>query len=895
MMKGVKKLLLCLIVIAAVSLAEIMPVFATSPGGSGSEVMAPKKIVSLVFDDSSSMYEDGVDSWAEANYATQVFAALMNPQDEFYITYMSKCDVDGAGNVIGSAGEVDISDPQAAADKIRTTMTDWNLTPIESVMVAEEQLASIDESDPTTQFWLVIMTDGEFQINTDNETYQSIQKACDELKGTPMSNGSPLRIFYYGIGSSSYSVKDDPGNGLEAEKSDDIVGTLNDVANTIAGRLKYDDKDIKFVGEKTIEVSSRIPLYSLSAFTQNSQAEVTSAKTEDTEGNELVLDFNNAKVQSPEPEDVFGPKSERVDGFEDIESPDLHGNVSVISNQDQVIPAGKYTIEFSAPIDKKSLVLMYQPAVTLALTMFIDGNEVKTGAQVTEGSDIELRMTLVDPSTGKEMDKSLLPSGTDYEIVEKWDQGTETASGFTMSVDDIQAGSYSFTGQMTIPGMIPVYSNTISIDVLEYKPDPGIHLKIIQKGSVEDVIVYDNIDGTNLLGSVEADDVITVNAEAIDKNTGEPIDAAKLSATENWNISYQVNGNEEGSKPSNEYRDIKLIAGDNAIVCDYEAGDLAAQEIVEFNVPNPSVYALEAENDPGSFYRKELNKKENVDKAPVIWIVRDEDADRDGIGDGHPQRLSKNETTGTRQLKLDKDNVTVERDDFGLLLNRVGFLNARIELVQNDDGSYSAVPRTGFFRKLLFPYLITTGNYHAIAVLDANSAQQEVVVEVRGKLSDWITLIIELCVIFTICYILYLIFWKPKFKKDRKLHIYAFARGEDDELSPIAAQTRTMFLKPYGEGSPLRFIRPGPSCHRIPYIGIKIYPSTTGQPQFNPDEVGCYWGTARGDDFVEILEKIKEQTERRDNGKGHNHSKPVSLGGVRTYFAKDDNTLYAID
>ena len=886
-MKNVKKLLLCLTVIVAVFAASIVPASATSQGGSGSEIKAPKKIVSLVFDDSSSMYGDNegtlFDSWAEANYATQVFAALMNPQDEFYITYMSELE----------AREVDISDPQAAADEIRTKMTNWNLTPLNSVDVAEEKLESISDSDPTTQYWLVIMTDGIFQRR--ESQYDDIIAACNALKGKPMSNGSPLRVFYYGIGSNSEEVPEDSANGLESVNSDNIVETLNDVANAISGRLKYDDKDIKFVDEKTIEVSSRIPLYSLSAFTQNSQAEVTSAKTEDTEGNELILDFNNAKVQSPEPEDVFGPESERIVGFEDIESPNLHGNVSVISNQDQVIPAGKYTIEFSAPIDKKSLVLMYQPAVTLALTMFIDGNEVKTGAQVTEGSDIELRMTLVDPSTGKEMDKSLLPSGTDYGIVEKWDQGTETTSGFTMNVDDIQHGSYSFTGQMTIPGMIPVYSNTISIDVLEYKPDPGIHLKIIQKGSVEDVIVYDNIDGTNLLGSVEADDVITVNAEAIDKNTGEPIDAAKLSAAENWNISYQVNGNEEGSKPSNEYRDIKLIAGDNAIVCDYEAGDLTAQEIVEFNVPNPSVYALEAENDPGSFYRKELNKKENVDKAPVIWIVRDEDADRDGIGDGHPQRLSKNETTGTRQLKLDKDNVTVERDDFGLLLNRVGFLNARIELVQNDDGSYSAVPRTGFFRKLLFPYLITTGNYHAVAVLDANSAQQEVVVEVRGQLSDWITLIIELCVIFTICYILYLIFWKPKFKKDRKLHIYAFARGEDDELSPIAAQTRTMFLKPYGEGSPLRFIRPGPSCHRIPYIGIKIYPSTTGQPQFNPDEVGCYWGTARGDDFVEILEKIKEQTERRDNGKGHNHSKPVSLGGVRTYFAKDDNTLYAID
>lgn len=885
MMKGVKKLLLCLIVIAAVSLAEIMPVFATSQGGSESEVRAPKKIVSLVFDDSSSMYMDGdenlYDFWAEANYATQVFAALMNPQDEFYITYMSEL----------VAREVDLSDPQAATDEIRTKRTDWYLTPLNSVDVAEKKLESISDSDPTTQYWLVIMTDGIFQKK--ESEYDDIIDACNALKGKPMSNGSPLRVFYYGIGSNSGKVPGDSANGLETVNSDNIVKTLNDVANAISGRLKYDDKNIKFVDEKTIEVSSKIPLYSLSAFTQNSQAEVTSAKTENAEGNELELDFNNVKVESPVPEDVFGPGSEP--GYENLEAPDLHGNVSVISNQDRVIPAGKYTIEFSAPIDKKSFVLMYQPAVTLALTMFIDGNEVKTGAQVTEGSDIELRMTLVDPSTGKEMDKSLLPSGTDYGIVEKWDQGTETASGFTMTVDDIQPGSYSFTGQMTIPGMIPVHSNTISIDVMEYRPDPGIHLKIIQKGSVEDVIVYDNIDGTNLLGSVEADDVITVNAEAIDKNTGEPIDTAKLSVTENWNISYQVNGNEEGSKPSNEYRDIKLLSGDNVIVCDYEAGDLTAQEIVEFNVPNPSVYALEAENDPGSFYRKELNKKENVDKAPVIWIVRDEDADRDGIGDGHPQRLSKNETTGTRQLKLDKDNVTVERDDFGLLLNRVGFLNARIELVQNDDGSYSAVPRTGFFRKLLFPYLITTGNYHAIAVLDANSAQQEVVVEVRGKLSDWITLIIELCVAFIIYYILYLIYWKPKFDKRVELNISAYSRGDYGELAPITALSGTDKMKTYGDGSVLRYIRPGPAYHIVKYVMIKVYPSTQGKPQFNPNEVGYKWGYAEGDDFDKIMDAIEEDTKERSEGAGHGKPKPVRLGSVRIYFAANEHTLFAVD
>jgi len=875
-MKNVKKLLLCLTVIVAVFAASIVPASATSQGGSASEIKAPKKIVSLVFDDSSSMYWGEIDSWAEANYATQVFAALLNPQDEFYITYMSEM----------VAREVDLSDPQAAADKVRTTQTRWSGTPLQSVEVAQQKLESINESDPNTQYWLVIMTDGVFDNVGSN--YEDIIDACDSLKGKTMSNGSSLRVFYYGIGSGALEVPDDPANGLETEKSDDIVGTLNDVANTISGRLKYDDKDITFVDDNTIEVSSEIPLYSLSAFTQNSQAEVTSARMENAEGNTLVLDFNNVKVQSPDPDDIFAEDSDS--GYENLVAPDLYGNVSVISNENQVIPAGKYTIEFSAPIDKESLVLMYQPAVTLVLTMTIGGNEVKTGAQVTEGSNIELHMTLVDPSTGEEMDQGLLPSGTEYEIVEKGDQGTETASGFSMTVDNIQPGPYTFTGQLTIPGMIPVYSNTIGIDVLKYQPNPGIHLTITQKGSVQDDVVYDNVEGINLLTSLEADDLITVKAEAIDKNNGEPIDPSKLSDPENWNISYQVDGNEEGSKPANEYKDIKLLPGENVIVCDYETGGLTAQETVEFNVPDPAIYALETERDPGSFYRRDLNKKENADTAPIVWIVRDEDADRDGIGDGNPQRLSKNETTGTRQLIL--DGVTVERDDFGFLPNKAGFLNAQIELVQNDDGSYSAVPRTGVFKKLLIPYLITTGHYHVNTVLDVNSVKQEVVVEVRGKLTDWIPLLIEMLITWLIYRIVYMLFFKAKFARGQSLNLSAYSKGGGGKCIELAGQNEQIVLKPYGEHP----FSKKPAMIRVKTLGVTVYATATGSACIKT--YGAYsgdWGqnTAASNKFDKIKKDIKAQTKLRDE-KQSGEPDITQLSSNEIYFYEGGNTLYSL-
>ena len=50
------------------------------------EVQTNKKIISIVYDDSGSMSMDGEKKWAYANYAMQTFAALLNGQDELYLT-----------------------------------------------------------------------------------------------------------------------------------------------------------------------------------------------------------------------------------------------------------------------------------------------------------------------------------------------------------------------------------------------------------------------------------------------------------------------------------------------------------------------------------------------------------------------------------------------------------------------------------------------------------------------------------------------------------------------------------------------------------------------------------------------------------------------------------------
>ena len=49
------------------------------------------RIVSIVFDDSGSMY-DKVARWAYASYAMQSFCAMMGESDELYVTYLNASD-----------------------------------------------------------------------------------------------------------------------------------------------------------------------------------------------------------------------------------------------------------------------------------------------------------------------------------------------------------------------------------------------------------------------------------------------------------------------------------------------------------------------------------------------------------------------------------------------------------------------------------------------------------------------------------------------------------------------------------------------------------------------------------------------------------------------------------
>lgn len=415
----------------------------------GDEIRAAKKIISVVYDDSGSM---GGERWVYANYAMQALTAQLNAQDELYITYMSQP---------GTASKVSLSDISGAVSDIRNWTQSGN-TPIQAVDTAKDKLDSISESDSAVQFWLVILTDGDFGSNV-------IQNRLSSFKGSRMSNGSTLNIVYLAMGQGANTASADERKGLytyHAKDTRDINDAMAEIANLVSSRIRADK--LKQVDDTTVSFRSDLPLYSISVLTQQSTASVVSAKS-----SENTLNVNrNIGLDASDPFYYSSAK--------------LFGNAAVINLTDgagtsSVIDAGTYTITFSEPVDVKDLVIQYEPAIGLKMKVTRGGVEIQDPNTLGSGEKVNIELIPVIPGTDKEIDSGSLPNGISWSIEYVVDQSTvESKDGNKLTGVVLKEGSNMIRGIMQLPGFAPsVYEIYFKLDPIIYnfgiqvnQPDP---------------------------------------------------------------------------------------------------------------------------------------------------------------------------------------------------------------------------------------------------------------------------------------------------------------------------------------------------------------------------------------------------------------------------------------
>ena len=423
---------IALLVVALISYATLAGFYSISvEAATGDEVRAAKKIVSVVYDDSSSMKGK---RWSYTNYSTQALIALLNQQDELYITYMSDP---------GRSQSVSLDSLQSSVNKIRDK-NKYGGTPAEALDTAMSRLDSIKESDPTTQFWYIVLTDG--QIFNGKQTVENvidIQKKLDSYKNKMMSNSSNLNIVYMGMCEAA-PVKADTANHLYSYMLDDdgaIVSAMREMSNLVSSRLVA--TDVVRVNGKEIKVTSKLPLFNISVLSQKSSASIKMASVDGVDLNvQRNISLNATKLS-------LG-----------VKLPDLYGNAGVINSvsggKQQVIPAGTYTIMFSDEVDFNNIVVQFEPAIGFRTEISRNGTVLKDDDEIKFGDNISVRIVPVNPGTDEEIPLDTLPDGTVCEIEYRVDDQTVTSSKDGKLKDlTIKAGENSLRSTITIPGFVP--------------------------------------------------------------------------------------------------------------------------------------------------------------------------------------------------------------------------------------------------------------------------------------------------------------------------------------------------------------------------------------------------------------------------------------------------------
>lgn len=370
------KRLICLLYSILLIVALLVPINVSAAEG------APIRQINVVYDDSGSMYKTNgnlVDTWCQAKYSMEVFAAMLGETDKLNIYYMSDYR-----NGTQSGPRIVLNGIDGAASnvgKIHRQTTKAGNTPFDSVRKAYSDLqnSSADEK------WLVILTDGDFQ-GVDGkagiDAYLA-QKASD------------INVMFLGMGPEAAGITAKEGNNIfyvEAKTNNQILTRITGICTRIFNSNRLD------VNVSSKNFSFDVPMGSLIVFAQGANVQINGIQRE-----------NGSLIKSSKtPVEVKYSDCDATN-YSNQPATDLVGSIATFIDDFSV---GNYTVDVSGA---ETIEIYYKPNVEVAAYLAdANGNEVTDMANL-EAGEYTLSFGFVKAGTREKVNQSSLLGEVQYE------------------------------------------------------------------------------------------------------------------------------------------------------------------------------------------------------------------------------------------------------------------------------------------------------------------------------------------------------------------------------------------------------------------------------------------------------------------------------------------------
>lgn len=348
----------------------------------------PLRVINVVYDDSGSMIESkGVkyDTWCQAKYSMEVFAAMLGGNDIMHVYVMSDYDK----NKMASSPMLTLRGTDGAeinVAKVHDMITDAANTPFRSVQKAYSDLVNTTADEK----WLVVLTDGEFQYNTTDEFPN------DDVDTFFDKKASDVNVMFLGMGAEADAITPDASRNLffeKAETSSDILNKITEICTRIFNRNKLE------VDVSSCKFSFDVPMSELVVFAQGADVKIGNI----TSGKESYGSYDT-------PVTVKYHEVATIDTrYKDFKiATDLKGSIATFRGD---YNSGDYKVDVTGA---ETIEIYYKPNIDIAAYLTdMEGNEV-TNMETLEEGDYIMTFGFVKAGTNEKVPESKLLGDITY-------------------------------------------------------------------------------------------------------------------------------------------------------------------------------------------------------------------------------------------------------------------------------------------------------------------------------------------------------------------------------------------------------------------------------------------------------------------------------------------------